>query len=349
MQQDPCGKKKLKNPTKNTLQHLSVHDMKEKLKNIPNKYKMTRQELCDILLKFGIPNSVSPSKSMGFIKYDGNNSCYIDTMIFSLIHNKNKYILNNLFKSEIKHPSQKLITIAENIRDSIKYIYYNIHGKKPYYIYCTILRNLFDKFDKEYNKVNKIEMIDWIDDQQEPNDVSNVLMRVFNIKPEVSIHIKTPTFKRREKVFFNNTTINVDVLLENSIIKLKDYIPLTTDSFTKENGSVYIKTVEITKSKFLQINIIRNFLNEKKIKSSIIPLEILDFKNKKLNCTSILIHNGSSPNSGHYTCVFKNYKDDLWYLYDDLKTDYRLMGSFSDTLKWKDGYIKKNLVSCIYT
>lgn len=348
---DHCGKRKQRNPTIGTFQHMSVHDMRSKLKGVKNINKLNREELCKLLLKYGLPKSIEPGLNIGFIKYDGNNSCYLDTMVFALLHHyKAKHLKRILFSSELPHDTfESVQSIARDIRDTLKYLYHNIHGKKPYTVKCTRLRTLFRDFDKVYRSSYKssFEKIEWTRSQQEPNDVSNMLMRVFRFDADVHMHTKSNTVDRKDKFFFNSPIIDIDILTSNRKVYMRNYVPKLTDMFTKDDGTQYEKNQTIVKAKFLQVNVPRNLLNEEKILTPVKPLEIIDLQTNALECVSILLHHGNSPKGGHYTCMFKHGKD-IWYHYDDLATHFVKIGSFDDMLKWKKRYVTKNLVSCIY-
>ncbi len=371
---EKCGKKKVNNPKKNTLQHLSVKEMKEILKGVKNINKMTRKELCIELLRqksnkkleIIVKKLLSSKKTtknidsikrdeyknekqvnLGYINYDGHNSCYIDSTIFALFHTPNKWINKTFFRNKLPDDSQ-LYSISTEIRQVVKSIYSDLHtGEKS--LKCSNLRQLFATFEKTYNSkfktVRKENQTKWLSRQQEPSDVLNILMKIFNIKPDVDIMISSKTTKRTEKTFFNSPIIDVGELKTNKIVYIKNYIPLLSETYDLDNGSKYTKTTKIINANVLFINVSRNYLNIEKIKTPVIPQEYIELS-QKLNCVSILLHHGNNTKTGHYTCMFKYYKK--WYHYDDLNNDYKYIGNFDDMLSWNNNYVTKNLVGCFY-
>jgi uncharacterized UBP type Zn finger protein len=235
-------------------------------------------------------------------------------------------------------------------------LYKTIHSTKST-AKCSNLRSLFKQFDQQYGIAYpkyKLPVIEWTHTQQEPTDVANILMRVFDLPQDVKLKLVSKTTKRTEMRSFNSPFIDIGELKSKRIVYMKDYIPETTETFTQENGKSYTKVTSIINAKLLQVNVVRNFLDEEKVTTPVIPLESLNFClpkkecTKVLSCSSVLIHHGHSPKGGHYTCMIKRYSDGLWYHYDDLHDSYVKIGNFAQMLKWKNGYVCKNLVSCVY-
>ena len=135
---------------------------------------------------------------------------------------------------------------------------------------------------------------------------------------------------------------------------MKDYIPTNTEEFELDNGSKYKKITKIINAPILQANIVRNFLNIEKVTTPVIPQEQIklcsgqDRCKNILKCSSILIHHGNNTKSGHYTCMFKYHINDQWYHYDDINNQYISIGTFDNVLQWRNGYVTKNLISCLY-
>lgn len=379
---DKCRKKKIKksNPD-NIYQNLSVIDMKKKLEGIvKNVNKLNRQELCQELYKI---MSKQPTKkkiikktllikeyqnenvekkisnTFGFINYDGSNSCYIDTTIMALFHRPSKYI-KNLFIKTLVDKNDKLYTIKNSIHNELSTIYKNLH--KPNQIAenntkCSHLRSLFSNFDNQYKNLYnnvKFEQIEWIKTQQEPRDVTDMLLKIFNPLKNLKVNIVTKSGKRSEKRWFNDSLIEIGELMSNKIVYLKNYIPINSETYNLDNGSIFKKKTEIKDAKVLFINISRNFLNKEKITTPVIPEESFVIStsgktaDKIFNCVSILLHHGANTSGGHYTCVFKFYKDEKWYHYDDLQKNYKLIGDFNDMLNWNNNIVKKNMIACVY-
>jgi hypothetical protein len=329
-------------------------NVKKKIKKLPivddNKTEPLNVE--KISKKIKTHNLVSKEESiseLGFINYDGSNSCYMDTSIMSLFNTPNKYIKQIILKNNI-NPEDKLFQIKNNILKELITLHNDLHKNSNKNAKCSKLRSLFSTFDKQYKKTNKVsDNIDWTHSQQEPRDVINMLLKIFDIKQTIKIRVTTKSDVRIEKRWFNDPIINFDVLMSKKNVYLKNYFPITTEIYTIENNVQFKNITEIIDANFLFININRNFLNETKIITPVIPEEYLTLSNKKqLLCTSILIHHGNTTSGGHYTCAFKYFKDDKWWHFDDMNNEYKLIGSFTDMLKWNNGYIKQNMVGAVY-
>jgi hypothetical protein len=282
-----------------------------------------------------------PSVKLGHIKYDGNNSCYLDSILFSIMHTKNK-IIDSILKAKIKYPE------FNNIKTILLNLYTHIQNESSS-IKCTNIRQLFSKFFKNYRKTHpNIEDINWIDEQQEPADVLMILEYLldipFNTKYQESID------KRKNDpvdVLFNDCKITNFELLKGNDIYLKDYVPKYIDKFTNNSNKERNIIKIYTKSDGMFININRGYVdadngNQKKSFTIVIPEETLKIGRKQLSLISIIIHKGRTVHSGHYVCYFK--KEDKWFLFDDMKTNFEYIGDFINIEK----NIYKNAVSFVY-
>ena len=377
--EDLCGKKKVKYPKQNTLQNMSVAEMRKKLKGLKHVSKMKRQELCEKILEkmnnssfnsihssihnSSSSNSLSNNLGLGFIQYDGKNSCYIDTTIFSLFHNSHiSWVKHVFFKKQLPfaETNLKLHELCGQIRDTLWGIYKDLHlkGEDKSPMMCSRLRQQFAAFSNHINSkhdVGKGVNMKWLSKQQEPTDVVNILMKIFDIQSDIKTRIITKTEKRTDILPFNSPFIDIGELKSKKIVHMRDYIPKSVDTFELEDGTKYKKVTQIIQAKLLIVNVLRNFLNIEKVMTPVIPEEELRVcavrkgeKCKKiLHCISMMIHHGSAK-GGHYTCVFKHQKNGQWYHYNDLADGYEFIGDFAEVLKWKNGLVPRNLVNCVY-
>lgn len=159
---------------------------------------------------------------------------------------------------------------------------------------------------------DKTKNKEWLYDQQDPMDVIDILIKLLNINETLILNTELKYF-------------NFIYILPNQTKKIIKFF----------NKIIFIKY------KFLFINIIRNN-NGVKNEDIAIPCENIG----DLHCSSIIIHHGSSVSSGHFTCIFKKYKTNKWFHYDDLNTKYE---EVDDIYNWKNKYILKNSCSFIYT
>jgi len=290
-----------------------------------------------------------------------NNSCYLDSILISLFHKKNKIIENIILNSKInKLKDEKSILIAKKIKKELKQLYKLLSNKQNNedYIICKKLRTLLDEFDK-IEKTNIIDDKDnWLYSQLDIYDFMRMLLYIFKIKEN------TLKIKENNKINYTNFNkiIDIDFLYDNKgnnkkLLKIKDIYPINIRKIklTKENVYIneegkkqnyYIKKEEIIKGDILFINIYRNTLNIKN-DIKIIPIEKMKLKENKfkLNLTSIIIHYGSDINSGHYIVLYKCQKNKKWYEYDDMN-GIKEIGKFNSIIK-NNNYIK-NIVGLLY-
>ncbi len=332
---------------------------KKLIEKTKEKKSITEKHISKIALDNTLDNTLNNTSkplntdiNLGYINYDGNNSCYIDSTFFSLFNTPNQWINKTFFRRKLPFSNiPALYSLVTEIRNVIKNLYLNLHTDKKN-LTCSNLRKLFSEFEKTYNAIyktiRKTNQTKWLTRQQEPSDVLNILMKIFDIRPDVEISITSKTTNRIEKTFFNSPIIDVGELKTHKIVYIKDYFPITNESFVLDNGTKYHKTTTLKTAPAILINISRNYLNIEKVTTPVIPEEKLDISGKILNCNSLLIHHGNNTKTGHYTCVFKYYKNNKWYHYDDLSNTYKYLGDFQDILRWNKGFVTKNVVCCFY-
>jgi hypothetical protein len=351
--------------------------VKEMVKALREAYRdvdlktMKREELCRLyakhLSKVSKMSKVKKNKStsptplpspLRLIRYDGANSCYLDSTLMALLHTKaiSRYLLTTKGTREITLPSAKaiydaLVTMSADIKN-----HDNRDGLK-----CTHIRRLFQRFDQEYKRANKVqyEHIEWLRTQQEPRDVIDILIRALNMRPNVkTLHYSEVTEvtevtkategkgeREKRTAYFNAPYLDAGLLYENrrTGILLKDHLPKST--MIVPDGRRIV--TEYTHARLLVVNIGRNWLDEEKLTTSVTPLASVTLKDTNvLSLVSVIIHNGRSPTSGHYTCML-NIKG-KWHYYDDLERDLQPIGSFGDMLRWRHGLVLRNAVTFVY-
>lgn len=241
-QPEKCGKRKRKQVVEGTLQHLSVAEMRKLLPHVKNVGRLARAKLCALL-----------NVEQGYIKYDGQNSCFVDTTITALLHRpKNTWVKRNILKKTPPYQDYPALQkIALDIRSAITELYNVIQGGFKTTT-CSQLRTLFKNFDLLYAKTfpqYKPKTIEWTHSQQEPADVANMLSKIFDIPADIRYKFTSSTEKRVESHPFNHPVINFDVLMSNKKVYLKDYLPTYIDSFVKDDGSQYKKKCRSLKGK----------------------------------------------------------------------------------------------------
>lgn len=251
--------------------------------------------------------------------YDGNNSCYLDVTLtcLALTSLKSKLIST---RKEVHTKSPKLQTIVKEIMRELKRAF---GGNLSC---CTSLRRLFKAFDAEYQKAykTKLEALDWRRQQQEPRDVFNILMRVFDIQPSVNMTVNNRTMKG----FFNAPYVAASDMNEGRIIKFEDYFPIN-------KGVVY------GGSQTICFNVERNFLGKK-----VQTLFEFPYKTGDMYLAAVIIHNGAATEGGHYTAMIR--QGNSWYHYDDIGPKMEKIGSFMNMISWNNNHVKKNCTILVY-
>lgn len=371
-----CGKRQNVNSS-HKLERLSVAELRrlvEKLdssSNSSSKFKnisrMTRAELCKAYHSLaasshksamGNSNSNSNSNSntgaaIGMLRYDGQNSCYVDTTLTALFHLKNKWITRNIIKKRDVHVQKKRVeTVFSKMQREIIELYDHIqmNGDDEEGATCSTLRSMFAKFDAAYQKDYgvKLERINWLAAQQEPRDVMDVLTRAYDIKPDVCVSVyrgsnSLSTSSTNMRVHFNAPYISPDILKENKSLKLSSVFPIMKE--TLPNGKTQI--TKYTKADFIVVNIGRNWLDEKKLTTPVLPQRKVKLEDEsKLELVSIICHHGRQTTSGHYTAFLKH--KGTWWLYDDMSSKMKNVGRFAEMVVYDRQCAMRNSVAFVY-
>ena len=150
-------------------------------------------------------NAVNKCDDLGGM-INEKSSCYLDSLLFALFYQNNKYIdqILNIDISQIVFiyksgtPEQysaklvdnpKLYDLTREIQTALKKIRDDIQGKKLFY--CIDLRALLQQYQTIYNQQKvKITDINWINRDNEPIDMIYRLNLIFNLPDPV---VKTMT------------------------------------------------------------------------------------------------------------------------------------------------------------
>ena len=315
------------------------------------------------------------------LRNDNYNSCYLDSLIVALFHEKNKYLYNLFFKSKLhKFEDEKLNNLANQIRDELLNIYTTIfNDQNEKIMVCRNLRKLFQMFSKRNNTNTDLK---WRTEQLEPMDVINILNYIFIFKKNTKINIKRYGSNKKSKIInfkkinlisdknlLNDfySIVSIDNLLSTDKFELKKLYPKTIEDtiFDKDNiwkpysssskkDNVFIRKIDkktYLSSKFLFIHINRGLKigdeYPEKIKTPVIPPLKIKMNAYEVNIylKSIIVHHGEFG-GGHYTTLF-NCKG-VWYSYDDLSSKIKLIGTFEDVCNYKNGYNLENCTNVLY-
>jgi hypothetical protein len=286
-----------------------------------------------------------------YIHYDGNNSCYVDSLMVSLFNTKNDIIKKIILKSPLKYYEEcpKLLDYGNRIRDELIKIYETIslQKKNSQITECANFRLLMQKYYNSYKKyVNKkYDLIEWTATQNDYADILSFLAIIFDI-PNVLKYKDNDTIQLKYFV----DLFPLDELLITDKIYIKDFYPKYEKTFESENEygemETFTKKIEYLAAPFLFILFNRILLSEK-IKTKIIPSLKIKLKenNHYLYLNSIIIHRGGRD-YGHYTCLYEC--KGIWYEYDDMNVNNRnIIGTFDNILN-NDKYTE-NITGLFYS
>lgn len=238
--------------------------------------------------------------SVSFL-HNYNNSCYIDSLLVVLHSITNVKTLLKIKKDSNTNVSKELkkAIIALDVQKIRKIMKDNDN-------------NMYDDGD------------DWEHDQMEPIDVlmywSNYFNFPNNVKYRESVYginknkCKFLIKERIRKSAFNsdlyiNSVDNVKVSFNHSMT-----VPSNISGYTEKE----IKK-EFIEAPMLMVHINRNVLSRKSHHKV-----IANYKKKNMELKAVIVHSGSHR-GGHYTAYIK--KGTTWYYYDDMKSDYKRIGS----------------------
>jgi hypothetical protein len=264
-----------------------------------------------------------------------NNSCYIDSILIALFHNKNIDILNYPL---IIYKNYKLNLLTKKINNELINLFEIIYKRKKHNT-CSILRKTINNF---YNKLIKFnpnkQIIDknenWTNSQLDIFDFLNLFQNIYNIPDDLK-------FKEGNNINYSNFIFNIPTDL--IINKKKLYINKILPSFNIKNNKKIFKTT-LLKSDKLFLNIYRN-IETFKLDTKIIPAKILKLPDNSFNLylTSIIIHYGNH-HSGHYICLYKS--NNKWFEYNDLNNSPIYIGNLNKIIQ-NNNYIS-NIVGLLY-
>lgn len=266
------------------------------------------------------------------------NSCYLDSILVSLFHNKDIELINYPL---INFKNDVLNNKANILKNELLKIYEIIAERKINKTEkCSLLRKYINDFYKKLIKIYPDKIIiekkeNWIDSQLDIFDFLNLYDKIFNIPNNITI-------KEGNNIYKSNLFYNIpnDLLLNKNKVFINKILP----SFKIKNNDLIIQTT-ILKANKLFLKFFRNMFYYK-LETKIIPAKTLKLKDNNfyLHLTSIIIHYGDYG-GGHYICLYKF--NDKWFEYDDTNHSPTYIGSLNKIIK-NDYYIS-NIVGLLYS
>lgn len=372
---EPCGDRQRTKSQRihpQALSSLSTSDLQNLLVryrypalSIKTIQSMSREAMCEMVLKHAIvPHRSIRIRTLQLPSYN-NNSCYMDSTLVALFHRKeNRWLKHKLFGKSLQKinegrvPPPALVAATHRVRTALRHVWDSMHAKHSgknssmdqNRLFCSTVREAFKNYDRVYG--SRSEHIDWLHSQQEPLDVLNALQSIFQIRDAIKIERKM-IHRGKKTLSTNHVTLPhhvivssgdlMDAMQQHRKLALRDWIPKRRERISE---TLVKQETIVQPPPMLVVTLARNFMNEQKIMASVIPLDFIT--SLQLECVSIVIHHGSSPNTGHYTLMFKYSKNGLWYHYDDLSPTVELVGRFKDVLAWRKQMVIKNCTLCVY-
>jgi ubiquitin C-terminal hydrolase len=284
------------------------------------------------------------------------NSCYMDTVLFSLLYREKmpRIIREKLFTVSLDN--DKCIGQLETLREYLVNLRKFIFGKITEN-YCINFRRLISSCGdsgKRFSSVN----------EQDVGEFLIFLFDIFQIKGSVTEYIVYgifPSGKSVEKTSetIDNSLINftdsfyLSTINDIPISKLLNKKTITEDiSFSSdETGNFYIGKIErvnVLKTLGFYVFYIQRahsgFEKETVLENIIVPDKEIIIGKETLYLYSIIFHIGE-VGGGHYLCCFLH--DNQWYLYDDMKSYFSLIGDYEKLIEYKP--IKKRGILFFYT
>jgi len=287
-----------------------------------------------------------------------NNSCYIDSLLVSLLYNTDvKYLVSAKIRD---YNDSRLLKLGKKIRENIITIVDIInknakkdgisHGKNE----VKILRDNLNKYYNLYRIKRKVKIIEnndnWINSQIDVFELFELLLNIFEIKPTMML--------KEGNGIINKTfdyMVPIDLLINKDEVKIRDIIPKykTTYILDKNNPIIndkgkkiyrYKNTIEILKTDKIFVKIYRN-IGMSKLRTKIRvsnSIKIRDNKDK-LYLKSMIIHYGTKD-GGHYIALIK--RGNKWYEFDDMNSELKYIGKLTDINK--NNKYKENIVGILY-
>jgi ubiquitin C-terminal hydrolase len=299
-----------------------------------------------------------------------HNSCYMDSILMALFANPNEYILNKLLYTEPNYNNDKC---SKSKRKNKKYLqqiqlllnvyFKKIHGYgnlSPKLNNVTLLRKYIGKckHGKKFNTGRMEEsgefllfLFDIFDVNggytrtQTIYDINNNVTGDIIINKNASIYTLDSFTLRNFKRMYKNKPVKMDKLL--TTITYNEF----SDPIIHKNKP-YLFTYQIHEyidSPYFVIWLLRQDpITEKKNKLLVEPGQSLYIRDTKIRrqLISIIIHIGNTIHSGHYVTMFNC--NNNWYLYDDIRSNIKYIGSYNNMINHKLNP-RKNGVLFFYT
>ena len=268
-----------------------------------------------------------------------NNSCYLDTILFAMMHDPTSPTCRFLCKLK---PQKDTLT-TQLVQKELNKVATSFKENQPQPSLAP-LRQLLQKIQTSPNALN------WTRAQAEPLDFILLLQDVFKVRNCIKFKEEV---RAEGNQLVNSRLVRSPFLdlVDASVKKLHTIYPKRVIKMTFDKEALWRKKYKLRKetrtlvscSKFLMVHVNRLLDGVSKSTEPVTPMSKITMANgTTIYLRSILVHHGSAR-GGHYTCVYKCKRMGKWYEFDDMKK-----GVHKQVDNYKSTYNLENATDFIY-
>lgn len=318
----------------------------------------------------------------GFINV--SNSCYLDSLLYGLLHSENDYIDTHVLYANLDHlmvpltsipltadtPEQvpRLFELTVHIQELLREAMNSIYTGQR--LYCGDLRQAVQEYAGIYSQITgqQTERKDWVGSQLSPIDVMIQINKIFTvpeltkfqvIRQELGGEEFLPRTETRSYVIDIHQNQIADFTQTRASDKQGTFILSDLINMTQQITDVdqpYSLTWKLLSTPLLYVHLNRiagQSTNRRtgipivKIGTVVFPDKIIPLNNGQyLGLVSIMVHRGTAS-GGHYVAYIKCDQD--WYFYNDIKfTKLEKIGSFERLTETHGDDVLMNATDFIY-
>ena len=311
------------------------------------------------------PSVSKKSPLLGLLSNIGN-SCYLDSVLLSLLTVQNEFVDSHILYAQLKNrPVSRLDCIPENtpklpeidlnnrqqVQNELIKITNSIRENRDVKR-CTSLRKILERcphpedfYDNQPKDAG--EFLGYILNIFDTNvavkrfslwGTNNLDADVSQLPPPITTNIDDKAsivhtiYHRQLLDLPNNTPTN------SLLTTMEDSGELSDDNLYQGKYKRRIQLQTVVESPYLVINLQRNNpYGYETIKTKIVPSATIELQNKSLSLSAVVIHRGSRS-GGHYTAYLK--LGQVWYYYNDLGPSIKRVGTYKNLLSYDPSPIK---------
>lgn len=339
-----CGRRKGSADAANTM--LASLDVKE-LKQIiaddadPGVLRgIRRSDLCRLIKINTRLKKLAPP-----LRYNGMNSCFIDTAFVALFHRRSRWLEKHVYNAS---PAPQFSPAHRAIRaviDKVRRVFLQSSTREKS-MTCVSVRNQFRKpAFRDFNIANDFH---WDGAQDEPLNIMKTLQFAYSLPEAVTLSNKQLSSGRRRRmqsVFYAWYIPVWDLEAGKAFDQVFPVLTNDDDGLDTRFVKAPLLYMQLQRVKPLYGH---TTTETRKLQNPFVPRDSIDSgTGRRLQLVSIIIHQGDST-SGHYTAILK-LKHGIWVHYDDLDSSVRLVGtSLKHAMAYRKGLAKRNAVGFVY-